>query len=159
MTPRKIIIYAILAFVAIAFYCYMHSDRAQIGRVFAAIEKLAKRDPDEMPIESGAKSQSLSQYFAVSCEIIADEYNLDATFSHEDIAGGVLAFRSSVKNISLIFSDLDISFDDDGAKVVGVADFSGTDEAWRMREPRAQKFFARLVKAEGKWLISRIKIP
>ena len=84
---------------------------------------------------------------------------MDATYSREDIASGALAFRSTVKNISLVFSSLDISFDDGGANVDGIADFSGTDSAWRMREPRPQKFIARLVKIDGKWLISRIKVP
>ena len=144
---------------AVAFYCYTHSDRAQIKRVFVSIEKLAKREPDETSIECGGKAQALAHYFAPTCEIIAGDYNIYGTYSREDIAGGALAFRSTVNNISLVFSDLDISFGDGGARVDGIADFSGTDTAWRMREPRAQKFLARLVKVDGKWLISRIKVP
>ena len=159
MKIRKAIVYCVLLAAAVAFYCYTHSDRAQIRRIFASIEKLTKRDPGETPIESGGKAQALAHYFAPNCEIIAGEYNMDATYSREDIAGGALAFRSTVKNISLVFSDLDISFDDGGAIVEGIADFSGTDAAWRMREPRPQKFIARLVKIDGKWLISRIKVP
>lgn len=156
---KKIVIYFILALAAIAFYCYTHSDRAHVKRLFAAVEKLAKREPSELPIESGAKAQSLANLFAPECVIIAGEYGLDTTFSREDIAGGVLAFRSSVRNISLVFDDLDVDFDNGGARVEGVADFSGTDCAWRMQEPRAQRFLARLVKIEGKWRISRIKVP
>lgn len=159
MSIRKAIVYCVLLVAAVAFYCYTHSDRVQVKRVFASIEKLAKREPGETPIESGGKAQSLAHHFAPTCEIVAGEYHMDATYSREDIAGGALAFRSMVSNISLVFSDLEISFDDAGASVDGIADFSGTDAAWRMREPRPQKFLARLVKIDGKWLISRIKVP
>ncbi len=159
MTTRKAIVYPLALIAAISFYCYTHSDRAQIKRVFASIEKLAKREPGETPIESGAKAQSLAHYFAPNCEIFAGEYNMQATYSRDDIAGGALAFRSSVKRISLVFSDLEISFDDDGASVEAIADFTGTDAARRMREPGARKFLARLVKLDGKWLVSRIKVP
>ena len=159
MKIRKAIVYCVLLVAAVAFYCYTHSDRAQVKRVFASIEKLAKRARGETPFESGGKAQSLAHHFAPTCEIIAGEYNIYGTYSREDIAGGALAFRSTVNNVSLVFSDLDISFGDRGARVDGIADFSGTDTAWRMREPRAQKFLAFLVKVDGKWLISRIKVP
>lgn len=97
MAIKKAVVYAVMLVAAVALYCYKHSDRAQIRRVFASIEKLANRESSETPIESGGKAQSLAHCFAPNCEIIAGEYGLETTFTREDIAGGALAFRSSVK--------------------------------------------------------------
>lgn len=156
MTIRKIIVYSILAVAAIAFCCYMNGDRAKIRRVFASIEKMAAKEQGEAVIEGAMKSQALSRHFASRCRVKAPEFGFEAFYTREEISGGMLAMRSYAKTVKVEFDDLEISVEGDMAQVEGVADFSGTDTKWRVREPTRERFRAGLQKTDGAWLVREV---
>lgn len=159
MTMRKTVIYATLLVVAVALWCFTHSDRAKVKRVFADVERLAAKEVGETAMECAVKSQSLARHFKDGCAIIVLRHGLKATYSRDDIAGGLLSFRSSATRISVEFRELEITFDGGIARVEGWVDHSGTEVSWPRYEPKAEKFLAHLEKTDGQWLISRIKVP
>ena len=159
MTVRRAVVYAVLLAAAVSLWLFMHSERAQIKRVFADVERLAAKEPGEPVMECAGKAQALARHFKDGCEVIALQHGLKASYSRDDIAGGLLVFRSGATKIAVEFQELEISVDGSEARVEGWIDYSGTEATWPRREPKAEKFIAHLEKTGGKWLFSRIKIP
>ena len=159
MTQRKAIVYSVLAIAAAAFWLHTHSDRAQVSRVFDSLENAIARESAETVMESAAKSQAFARRFTARCSISAPAYGVDSACSRENISGGMLAFRSGVKNIRVKFKNLAISIADLEANVEGVADLNGTDYSWPQKGGESIVFSAHLVKVDGKWLIDRIAVP
>ena len=155
----KAIAYAVVLAAAVSLWLFTHSERAQIKRVFADVERLAEKTPGESVMECAAKSQSLARHFKDGCAIIDLGHGLKTTYSRADIAGGLLVFRSGATKIAVAFRELEISVDGAEASVEGWIDYSGTEAMWPRYEPKAEKFLAHLGKTDGQWLISRIKVP
>ena len=159
MTMRRAIAYAVLAAAAVSLWLFTHSETAQIKRVFADIERLAAKKSGEPVMECAAKSQSLARHFKDGCAIIDRGHGLKATYSRDDIAGGLLAFRSGATQIAVEFRELEISIDGQEARVEGWVDYSGTEAVWPRYVPKSEKFLSHLEKTDGQWLLSRIKVP
>ena len=159
MTKRRTVIYAALLVMVTALWCFTHSDRAKVRRVFADVERLAAKESGESVMECAAKSRSLACQFKDGCEIVNLGPGLNAVYSRDDISGGLLAFRSSATRITVQFRKLEISFNDGIARVEGLVDYTGTEATWPRYEPKAKQFLAHLEKIDGQWLISRIKVP
>ena len=159
MTMRRAIAYAVLVVAAVSLWLFTHSETAQIKRVFADIERLAAKKPGESVMECAAKSQSLSRYFKDGCVIIDLSHGLKTTYSRDDIAGGLLAFRSGATKIAVEFRELEISIDGHEARVEGWISYSGTEATWPSHVPKSEKFLSHLEKTDGQWLLSRIKVP
>ena len=159
MTVRRAIVYAVLLAAAVSLWLFTHSERARIKRVFADIERLAAKEPGESVMECAAKSRSLARHFKDGCSIAGLHHGLKTSCSREDIAGGLLAFRSGAMKIAVAFNELEISVGGAEARVEGWIDCSGTEATWSGHEPKAGKFLAYLEKIDGQWLISRIKVP
>ncbi len=159
MTRRRSIAYGILFMAATSLWLYTHSERAQVRRVFDDIERLAAKEPGESVMECAAKAKALAGHFKNGCSIVSLAHGLDATYSREDIAGGLLAFRAGATRIAIVFSNLEISVDGNEARVTGQIDYAGTEATWPDHESKVEGFIARLEKSDGRWLISRIKVP
>ena len=158
MTRRRAIVYGLLFAAATSLWLYTHSERAKVRRVFADIERLAAKEPGESVMECAAKAKALADYFRNGCSVIDLAHGLDAAYSREDIAGGLLAFRSGATRIAVKFSNLEIRIDGNEARVTGRIDYSGTEATWPDHESKVEGFVVRLEKADGRWLITRIKI-
>ena len=159
MTVRRAIVYAVLLAAAVSLWLFTHSERAQIKRVFADVERLAAKESGETVMECAAKSQTLAHHFKDGCAVIDLAHRLKTSYSRDDIAGGLLAFRSSATKITIAFRELEISVEGSEARVEGWIDYSGTEATWPRNKPNAEKFIAHLEKIDGKWLVSRIKVP
>ena len=159
MTIRRAIVYAVLFVAAVSLWLFTHSERARIKRLFSDVERLTTKEPGESVMECAAKSRSLARHFKDGCSIVDLHHGLKTSYSREDIAGGLLAFRSGATKIAVMFHELEISIDGVDARVAGWIDYSGTDAAWPGYEPKSEKFLAHLEKIDGQWLISRIKVP
>ena len=158
MTRRRAIVYGILFAAATSLWLYTHSERAQVRRVFDDIERLAAKEPGESVMECAAKSKALAEHFRNGCSVIDLAHGLDAAYSREDIAGGLLAFRSGATRIAVEFNNLEISVDGHEARVTGQIDYSGTEATWPVHESKVEGFVVHLEKSDGRWLITRIKI-
>ena len=158
MTRRRAIVYGILFAAATTLWLHAHSERAQVRRVFDDIGRLAAKEPGESVMECAAKSKSLAEHFRNGCSVIDLAHGLDAIYSREDIAGGLLAFRAGAARIAVKFSNLEIRIDGNEAQVTGQIDCSGTDATWPGHESKVEGFIVHLEKADGRWLITRIKI-
>ena len=159
MTVRRAIVYAILLATAVSLWLFTHSARAQVRRVFADVERLAAKEPGEPVMECAGKAQALARHFKDGCAVIDLQYGLKASYSRDDITGGLLVFRSGAAKIAVEFRELEISIDGPEARVEGWIDYSGTEATWPRYKPRADKFIAHLEKTDGKWLFSRIEVP
>ena len=159
MTVRRAVVYVVLLAAAVSLWLFTHSERAQVKRVFADVERLAAKEPGESVMECAGKAQALARHFKDGCVIIDHQHGLKASYSQGDIAGGLLAFRSAASRVVVEFQALDISVDGSGASVEGLVDCSGTEATWPRHEPKSEKFIARLEKTDGHWLFSGIKIP
>ena len=156
---RRAIVYAVLLAAAVSMWLFTHSARAQVRRVFADVERLAAKEPSESVMECAGKAQAIARHFKDGCAVIDLHHGLKASYSRDDIAGGLLVFRSGATKIAVEFRELEISVDGSKARVEGWIDYSGTEATWPRHEPKAEKFFAHLEKTGGKWLFSRIKAP
>lgn len=159
MTIRRATIYAVALLAAASMWFFTHSEKAQIKRVFADIERLAAKTPNETVMECAGKAQAIARHFKDRCTIVNLGHGLKESYSREDIAGGLLAFRSVAAKISIGFRELEIGIDGTEALVEGWIDYSGTEAAWPKYEPKTEKFIAHLEKHDGRWLFSRIKVP
>jgi len=159
MTMRRAIVYAVLLAAAVALWLFTHSETAQIKRVFADIERLAAKMPGEPVMECAMKAQSLARHFKDRCALVDLGHGLKTTYSRDDIAGGLLAFRSGATKIAVEFRELEISVNGQDARVEGWIDYSGIEAAWPRYVPQSEKFLAHLEKTDGQWLFSRIKVP
>ena len=159
MTVRRAIVYAVLIAAAVSLWLFTHSERAQIRRVFADIERRAAKEPGEPVMECAGKAQALARHFKDGCTVVAPRHGLKASYSQDDIAGGLLVFRSGARKVAVEFRELEISVDGSEARVEGWIDYSETEATWPRYEPKAEKFIAHLEKIDGKWLFSRIKFP
>ena len=159
MTRRRAIAYGILFAAATSLWLYTHSERAQVRRVFDDIERLAAKEPGESVMECAAKMKSLAGHFRNGCSIINLAHGLDATYSREDIAGGLLAFRAGATRIAIAFSNLEIRIDGNEARVTGQIDYSGTEATWPGHESKVAGFIVSLEKTDGRWLVTRIRVP
>ncbi len=156
---RKAVFYSVLAIAVVAFWLHTHSDRAQVSRVFDSLENAVARESAETVMESAAKSQAFARHFAERCSIVATAYGVDSVCLRDNISGGMLAFRSTVKKIHIEFKNLAIAIDGQTADVRGVADLSGTDRSWPLKGGEKVGFSAHLSKVDGKWIIDRISVP
>ena len=159
MTVRRAIVYAVLLAAAVSLWLFTHSARAQVRRVFADVERLAAKEPGEPVMECAGKAQALARHFKDGCAVIDLQHGLKASYSRDDITGGLLVFRSGAAKIAVEFRELEISIDGPEARVEGWIDYSGTEATWSRYKPRADKFIAHLEKTDGKWLFSRIEVP
>ena len=159
MTVRRAIVYAILLATAVSLWLFTHSARAQVRRVFADVERLAAKEQGEPVMECAGKAQAIARHFKDECAVIDLHHGLKASYSRDDIAGGLLVFRSGARKVAVEFRELEISVDGSEARVEGWIDYSGTEATWPRHEPKAEKFIAHLEKTDGKWLFSRIKLP
>ena len=159
MTVRRAIVYAILLATAVSLWLFTHSARAQVRRVFADVERLAAKEPGEPVMECAGKAQALARHFKDGCAVIDLQYGLKASYSRDDIVGGLLVFRSGAMKIAVEFRELEISIDGPEARVEGWIDYSGTEATWPRYKPTADRFIAHLEKTDGKWLFSRIEVP
>ena len=159
MTGRRAVVYAVLLAAAVSLWRFTHSELAQVRRVVADVERLAAKEQGESVIECAGKAQALARHFRDGCEIIHLGHGLKTSYSRDEIAGGLLAFRSGATKIVVAFHNLEITFDGSDARVTGWIDYSGTEAAWPRYEPKAEGFIARLEKTDGQWLFSRIKVP
>jgi hypothetical protein len=159
MTMRRAIVYAVLLAGAVSLWLVTHSERAQIKRVFADVERLAAKEAGESVMECAGRAQSLARHFKDGCSIIDLGRGLKTSCSREDVAGGLLAFRSEATKIAVEFRELVISVDGAEARVEGWIDCSGTEATWPRYEPKNEKFIAHLEKTEGQWFISSVKVP
>ena len=159
MTVRRAIVYAVLIAVAVSLWLFTHSERAQIRRVFADVERRAAKEPGEPVMECAGKAQALARHFKDGCTVVAPRHGLKASYSQDDIAGGLLVFRSGARKVAVEFRELEISVDGSEARVEGWIDYSGTEATWPRHEPKDEKFVAHLEKTDGKWLFSRIEVP
>ena len=100
MTVRRAIVYAILLATAVSRWLFTHSARAQVRRVFADVERLAAKEPGEPVMECAGKSQALARHFKDGCTVIASQHGLKASYSQDDIAGGLLVFRSGATKVA-----------------------------------------------------------
>ena len=158
MTRRRAIVYGLLFAAATSLWLYTHSERAKVRRVFDDIERLAAKEPGESVMECAAKAKALADHFRNGCSVIDLTHGLDATYSREDIASGLLAFRSGATRIAVKFSDLEIRIDGNEAQVTGQIDHLGTEATWPGHESKAEGFIVRLEKSDGRWLITRINV-
>lgn len=159
MTIRRAIVYAVILAAAVSLWLLTHSERAQIKRLFDDVERLAAKEPGESVMECAAKSQTIARHFKDGCAIIDIGHGLKTSYSRDDIAGGLLAFRSGATTIAVVFRELEICVDGAKARVEGWIDYAGTEAMWPRHEPKAEKFLAHLEKTNGQWLISRVKVP
>ena len=159
MTVRRAVVYAVLLAAAVSLWLFTHSERAQIKRVFADVERLAAKEQGESVMECARKAQALARHFKDGCVIIDLRHGLKTSYLRDDIAGGLLAFRSAASRVVVEFQALDISVDGSEASVEGLIDYSGTEATWPRHEPKSEQFIARLEKTDGQWLFSRIKVP
>ena len=109
--------------------------------------------------ERRVHAAALAGHFRNGCSIVNPAHGLDATYSREDIAGGLLAFRSGATRIAIAFSDLEICIDGNEARVTGQIDCSDTEATWPGHESKVEGFVVRLEKSDGRWFISRIRVP
>ena len=156
---KKVVVYSVLLLVSVALWLFSHSEEAQIKRVFADLERLAAKEAGESVMECAGKAQSLARHFKNGCTFVDIGHGLNTSCSREDIAGGLLAFRSEAMKIVVEFREMAINVDGAEARVEGRFDCSGTEATWPRYEPKDEKFIAHLEKTDGLWLISRVEIP
>ena len=154
---KKAAIYSIFAIAAVCLWFATHSETAKIKRVFSSFEKIASCERQCSVLESAAKARAISRFFKDGCAVVVPELGVKSVLSREDIAGAMLGAFSSAKNLRIRFLDLKVSVDGDTAQAEGTVEANGA-EAMRMLDKRRQ-FIARLEKADGQWLVSRIEVP
>ena len=71
MTVRRAVVYAVLLAAAASLWLFTHSERAQVRRVFADVERLAAKEQGEPVMECAGKAQALARHFRDGCEIVA----------------------------------------------------------------------------------------
>lgn len=111
MKPIKIAIYVVLLVAALSLFCYMHSDRAKIVRVFESAAKIAERTPGEGVMEGAVKAKALAAFFGKSCRFTIPEARLSGPMSNDNLAGAILAFRHDASRFSIEFIELDVEVD------------------------------------------------
>lgn len=156
MSKSKAIIYAILAAAAVVLFFAMNSETAKIKRVFASLERMARREAAETILESAAKAQTLSRFFTSPCRFSCQEPRFDTQIGRDDLSGAILAFRSGAGVFEIEFSGLDVAVEGSLAQVDGTATVKGGTVASRIGRS-SQRFLAELEKRDGKWLIAGVR--
>ena len=59
MTVRRAVVYAVLLAAAVSLWLFTHSERAQIKRAFADVERLAAKEQGEPVMECAGACSSL----------------------------------------------------------------------------------------------------
>lgn len=155
---RKVVIYAVLFVASVGLWVFMHSDKAQIKRVFSSVERIARREPLEPVIESVTRAQVLAAFFKEGCRFVVPEFGVRNSVSREGIAGAVMNLRTGTKNIEIRFRELEVEVDGAQAQVKARMDMAGTEATSFSFPLHPRTFIAHLEKIDGKWLISRIEI-
>ena len=154
MKPIKIAIYGLVIVVAVALFCYMHSDRAKIVRLFESAAKIATREPGESVMEGAVKAKALAAFFGKSCRFSIPEARLSGLMSNENISGAILAFRHDASRFSIEFIELDVEVDSPMAHVDGVVALKGVDGRLNISADESRPFSADLAKNDnGEWKI------
>lgn len=154
MKPIKIAIYGLAIVVAVLIFCYTHSDRAKIVRLFESAAKIATREPGESVMEGAVKAKSLAAFFGKSCRFSIPEARLSGPMSNENISGAILAFRHDASRFSIEFVELDVEVDSPMAHVDGVVALKGVDRRLNISADESRPFSADLAKNDnGEWKI------
>ena len=156
---RKVAIYTVLVAASIGLWLFMHSETAQIRRMFSLMERIARREHAEPVLESMARAQTLAGFFKDGCSFIAPEFGARQSVSREGIAGAAMNLRTGAKDIVIRFRELDIKVTGTQAHVKAWMDVAGTGAESFPFPLHPRKFVAELEKMDGKWLVSRVEIP
>ena len=156
---RKILFYSLAAVLAVGLWLYTHSATNQIRRVFKEVASIAERIEGESVMECAIRSKRLAEFVAPNCHLIVPERSLDQIWTREDVAGGILAFRSSVKSLHVKFAALQISIRSDHAEGKGEVTLEGPSTFFGIEGTPQRKFAAHLKKDDhGKWLFTRLEL-
>lgn len=154
MKPIKIAIYGVAIAAAVSLFCYMHSDRAKIVRLFESAAKIAAREPSESVMEGAVKAKALAAFFAKSCRFSIPEARLSGPISNDNLSGSILAFRHDASSFSIEFVELDVEVNSPMAHVDGVVSLKGVDGRFNISADESHPFSADLEKNEdGDWKI------
>lgn len=159
MKPIKIVVYLVLALLAIALWCYTHSDRAKIVRLFESAAKIATKEPTEHVMESAVKARALAAYFGDTCRFKVPELHCNVAISNADLSGAILSFRQDANKLCVKFDELDVFVEPPAAHVEGVVELSGTEGRLMIDVADRRNFSADLEKGEDGWKITAITLP
>lgn len=156
---KRVVIYAVLLVAAIGVWCYTHSDKAEITRLFREIERTASRESAEQTVEGAIRAQKLASCVRAECRVEIPELDVSYTMTREEFAAAVLSCRSSVRTLNVRFRRLGIESASGQATVRGILDLSGSDASPALPGPTAHPFESSLVKeADGKWRFARVAL-
>ncbi len=156
---RKVLFYSLAAVLVGGLWLYMHSATNQIRRVFKEVASVAERTEGESVMECAIRTKRLAEFVALSCHLMVPERSLDQIWTRDDVAGGILAFRSSTKSLRVKFAALQISIRSDYAEVKGEATLEGPSTFFGIEGEPQRKFAAQLKKDDhGNWLFTRLEL-
>jgi hypothetical protein len=145
-----------VALLALLLLCYP-TDRRQIKRQFKRVAQWVSKEGPEGPLAIVQSIPEGRKYFADPCELKAEAYGVDESFSPLELSKLAMGARSRFDSFSVEFYDLTVGFTGDGeARATVTARISGSGGEDRLQETREVDCVLR--KVEGRWLFSRIAL-
>jgi hypothetical protein len=149
---------AALALGAAAYWLLKKDEASLVKERLHELMAKASKQSEEAPLAALGSAQAVSRLFADSCDLALDQPQLSGTYSREDVAIHCAAARAQFSKVQFSLHELKASL---RTKLTAEARFtamlSGSlKDGDSVREVRDVD--ALLVKADGKWRISSLKI-
>lgn len=150
-----------LAVLAAGATAYLLLKKSETDLIKGQINELAKRCSkagEEGPITSMGSAQAIVKLFADGCGLELDQPQLSGIFKREEIASRAMLIRNYFKSVAFSTHDLEAAMQTKlTAKAQLTLYLDGTlNDGSKIREARDLE--VKLVKADGKWLLSEVKV-
>lgn len=156
LSKRNAAVAGALALLVLLLLCYP-TDRRQIKRQFKRLAEWVSKEGQEGPLALVQLIPEGRKFFANPCELKAEAYGVDESFSPLDLSKLAMSARSRFDTFSVEFYDLTIGFTGEGeARATVTARISGSGGEERIQETHEIECVLR--KVEGRWLFSRIAL-
>jgi hypothetical protein len=141
----------------IGLFLFLNSDEAVIKKRFTYLADQFARESPENNLMGAAKANKIGNMFADGCRVAIPGYDVDRTFTRDDVPPYVMMARSRYNSISIDFYDFNIGFPRDGQATVNVTAFvRATSTAGEAVQEIHEMVFS-LEKGEEAWLFTDIE--
>jgi hypothetical protein len=144
--------------VLIYFFIFQSEERKIIKRFKSFSQTASKRAEDSQLIVAG-KSKKISKFFAQTCQIEAQEYNVSKNYSQADIHAVAYQVLNRYLELELKFIDLTVDIPEKGiAKVVSTARIIGKVKNGQEYLEDSYEINCRLEKIEDEWFFVKFEL-
>jgi len=158
-SKTAIIVLFVIVIGIVLFYFFFQSDERQVRKRFKTLAQTASKRVDNSQLIVAGKSKQISKYFAQSCRIEAQEYNVSQNYSQADIHTIAFQVLTRHSELKVTFVDLQVNIPEKGiAAVVSTVRIIGKVKGGEEYIEENHEIECTLNKIEDEWVFVNVEL-